>query len=168
MADNSEPMTDLFGDVVPRNFGGRGRPEHMPTSENINKVRMLLALGWGNGRIAKAMSITQPTLRKHYKFHLRFRDEMRDRMEASYGIRLWAQVQEGNVGAMRLWAQFVERNDRMGAEEAMGANVPAPLDNIERPGKKLIAEQRASDADAALMAELDQEAATADNAPIVH
>lgn len=165
MSVNSEVMVDLFGDPVPLNRGRRGRPEHIPTSENVNKVRMLLALGWASKRIATALGVTQPTLRKHYNFHLRFRDEMRDRMEASYGMRLWKQVQDGNVGAMRLWMQFVDRNDRMGAEEAMGAD---PVPSADRPGKKIIAEQRAVDADADLMAELEQEAAAAGNGPAVH
>lgn len=37
---------DLLGDPIPEGFGKRGRPEHIPTVENRNKVRLLLALGW--------------------------------------------------------------------------------------------------------------------------
>jgi hypothetical protein len=38
---------DIFGDPMPANWGQRGRPQHVPTQQNRNKVSMLLALGWG-------------------------------------------------------------------------------------------------------------------------
>lgn len=150
---------DLFGDPVPENWGQRGRPQHIPTAENINKVTMLVALGWGNERIAAALDITPPTFRKHY-FSLvkRLRSTARDRLDASFAMHLWKQVQEGNVGAQRLWLLFQDRNDRMGAEAAMAAS-PADKPAADRIGKKLIDEQRAVDADADLTAELEQEAA---------
>jgi hypothetical protein len=44
---------DLFGDPVPPNHGRRSRPAHIATRENRNKVLMLLALGWTNGRIGQ-------------------------------------------------------------------------------------------------------------------
>jgi hypothetical protein len=102
---------DLFGDPVPDNFGKRGRPAHIPTSGNTNKVKMLVSLGWGNERIARAMGITPPSLRKHYFSVLKYRDEMRDRLDARYALKVWEQVEQGNVGAMRLWQQFIDRND---------------------------------------------------------
>lgn len=102
---------DLFGDPVPANWRGRGRPEHIATRENRDKVTMLLALGWSNQRISAALSITPPTLTKHYKRELHFRDETRDRMEAAFAMRIWREIEAGNVGAMRLFQQFVERND---------------------------------------------------------
>jgi hypothetical protein len=149
-------ILDLFGDPVPDNWGKRGRPQHIPTRENINKVTMLVALGWGNERVAMAMDITLPTLRKHY-FSLikRLRATARDRLDASFAMNIWKQVQEGNVAAMRLWQAFMDRNDQMGAEAQMGETDARPVD---RPGKKIVDAQRALDADADLMAELDQEA----------
>lgn len=146
---------DLFGDPIPENWGRRGRPQHIRTTENINKVTMLVALGWGNERIATAVDVTLPTLRKHY-FSLikRLRETARDRLEATYAMHLWKQVQEGNAGAMRLWQVFMDRNDRMEAERSM-ATEPKP----ERFGKKVLDEQRALDADADLTVELEQEAA---------
>jgi len=160
-------ILDLFGDPVPAGWGKRGRPQHIRTTENINKVTMLVAWGWGNERIANSMGITLPTLRKHY-FSLikRLRENARDRLDAAYGMRVWAQVQEGNVGAMRLWLTIMDRNDRMDAERAMGAT-PADGQAATRLGKKVIDEQRAIDADADLMAELDREAA-GQNGDAVH
>jgi hypothetical protein len=155
---------DLFGDPVPDNWGKRGRPQHIRTLENINKITMLVALGWGNERIATAMDITLPTFRKHY-FSLvkRLRATARDRLDAAFGKHLWNQVQEGNVAAMRLWLAFVDRNDRMDAEREMGSQPDKPA-LVERPGKKVTDAQRALDADADLMAELDREAVESENA----
>jgi DNA-binding NarL/FixJ family response regulator len=51
-------ILDLFGDPVPANWGQRGRPEHIPTQQNRNRVSMLVALGWSNKRIAAALFVT--------------------------------------------------------------------------------------------------------------
>jgi hypothetical protein len=136
MADNF----DLFGDPIPDNWGKRGRPQHIPTTENINKVMMMVALGWNNDRMANAMDITRPTFRKHYfSMVKRQRDTARDRLDSSYAMHLWKQVQEGNVGAMRLWAAFMDRNDaavghnsfysdqRREADAARAAEKPEPV-----------------------------------------
>ena len=112
-APTVSPRLDLFGDPIPDNWGGRGRPSHIPTLENRNRVVMLLALGWNNERIAAALDITPPTLRKSYKRELKFRDEQRDRLNAALAMRLWAGVQEGNVSAIREFQAFLEKNDLM-------------------------------------------------------
>jgi hypothetical protein len=105
---------DLFGDPVPANHGRRGRPAHMPSQENANKVRLLLALGWSNDRIAAALFVTLPTLRKHYFSELKFREVMRDRMDARIAQRLWDEgVEKGNVAAIKEFRKLVERNDVM-------------------------------------------------------
>lgn len=104
---------DLFGDPIPASFGRRGRPEHVATQVNRDKVMMLLALGWSQERIAAALSIDGKTLRKNYRRELRFRHEQRDRLDASLAMMLWAQAREGNVAAMREFRSFVERNDLM-------------------------------------------------------
>src|SRR5207248_11126202 len=90
---------DLFGDPVPENWGKRGRPQHVATQENRNKVSMLLAFGWNNERIARSLHITPPSLRKHYFSELRYRNETRDRLDAALAMTLWRQVEGGNVSA---------------------------------------------------------------------
>lgn len=104
---------DLFGDPVPANWGKPGRPEHVPSQQNRNRISMLLALGWSNKRIAQAMFITQPTLRKHYFSELRARAVARDRLDAAIALKLWEGVQQGNVGATREFRKLLERNDLM-------------------------------------------------------
>jgi hypothetical protein len=150
---------DLFGDLIPDNWGKRGRPQHVRTVENINKVTLLVALGWGNERVANSLNVTLPTFRKHYFSLVKsLRDTARDRLDATYAAELWKQVRDGNVGAMRLWADFLQRNDRMGTERALTAETEqqAPPAAV---GKKAQDAQRAADADSDLMAELDNEAA---------
>lgn len=104
---------DLFGDPVPDTWGKRGRPEHVATQKNRNKVSMLLAFGWSNERIANALHITPPTLRKVYFHELKFRDRMRDRLDGSRAMHLWSEVEKGNVAAMREFGKLMERNDLM-------------------------------------------------------
>jgi hypothetical protein len=109
----SDKIFDLFGDPVPSNWGERGRPEHIPTQQNRNRVSLLVALGWSNARIALALMITQPTLRKHYFSELKFRDTARDRLDANVGLKLWEGVMSGSVSAIREFRAFVDRNDLM-------------------------------------------------------
>jgi hypothetical protein len=106
---------DLFGDPVPKNWGRRGRPQHVATRKNCNRVVMLLAMRWDNARIAKALSITEPTLKKHYERELASRENERYRLQAVHMERLWEQVQAGNVSAMREWRTLM---DKVESEEA--------------------------------------------------
>lgn len=113
MSETQPSVVDLFGDPVPANWGMRGRPEHVVSAQNRAKVNMLLALGWSNKRIAAALFITQPTLRKHYFSELRFRTVARDRLDAAIAMKLWDGVQDGNVGAIKEFRKFMEHNDLM-------------------------------------------------------
>lgn len=93
--------------------GRRGRPPHVVTAENVNKIKMLLAFGWANSRIANALCITEPTLRRHYFSVLKVRGIARDALDARRAELLWHQVERGNVGAMKAFDRMVEENDRM-------------------------------------------------------
>jgi hypothetical protein len=104
---------DLFGDPVAEGHGKRGRPPHVPTQENRRKVNMLLAFGWNNERIAAALRITPPSLRKHYFAELKFREVARDRLDATMAMQLWGQVEAGNVGAIKEFRKVLEHNDLM-------------------------------------------------------
>jgi hypothetical protein len=119
----SEPVLDLFGDPVPERWGRRGRPQHIATQENRNKVLMLLALGWSQERIAFALYIDPKTLRRNYSRELKTREFQRDRMDAAVFMRLWHEVEKGNVGAIKEFRKLVERNDLM----LYGQNAPPPV-----------------------------------------
>lgn len=157
-------ILDLFGDPVPANWGQRGRPEHIASQKNRNRVSMLVALGWSNKRIAAALLVTLPTLRKHYFSELKFRDVARDRLNANLATQLWQLFMDGNVAAGKEFRKLLEVNDRMAVEEAMGSQPASDAAPVERLGKKAMDRRRAVDADANLTAELEQEAAASQNA----
>lgn len=136
-----ERILDLFGDPVPENWGRRGRPEHIATQENRNKVTMLLAFGWNNERISRSLGITPPTLRKNYFRELKFRIEQRDRMDATLAMKLWEQVHAGNVAAMKEFRSLVERNDLMLYGQARPANPPTKEPKLSKKEAALAAAQ---------------------------
>lgn len=137
---------DLFGDPVPSNWGERGRPEHIATQQNRNKVSMLVAFGWSNKRIAAALFVTLPTLRKHYFSELKFRAVARDRLEAGLAMRLMEQVNLGNVGAIKEFNKLLERNDLMLYGQTARPQPPAKA-KAPKLGKKEAALQAAQHPD---------------------
>lgn len=124
--ENSEVAFDLLGDPIPTGFGKRGRPPHVATKENRNKVILLLAQGWPDQRIAGALGVTVPTLKKHYFLELKVREVARDRVEAIGLLSLWNMGREGNVAAMK---EYFRRHDN-----AMG---DVFTDEVERQQRKL-------------------------------
>jgi len=127
-----DQIFDLFGDPVPANWGKRGRPEHVATQQNRNRVSMLVALGWGNERIAAALFITLPTLRKHYFSELKFRAVARDRLTANLANKFWALFMEGNVAAGKEFRKLLEANDLM----LYGQSAPPADEKAPKLGKK--------------------------------
>jgi len=151
---------DLFGNPYIAKPTKRGRPPHEVTKKTRSRVSMLVALGWGNPRIAAVLDITLPTLHKYYFYELRQRDGARDKMDARRLELAWDLAEAGNVGAFKEFGKLVERNDRMQIERELAAEGKSDdkPSQQERVGKKILNAQRALDADADLMAELDQEA----------
>jgi hypothetical protein len=151
-----DAVFDLFGNPWIESPARRGRPPHVVTTRTRNRVSMLLALGWSTPRIAAALGVTLPTLRKHYFYELRQQEVARDRLELRRLELAWELAEGGNVGALKEFGKLMERNDRMEAEREMAAGSDKPAASV---GKKVVAAQLAMDADADLMAELDEEAA---------
>lgn len=91
---------------------------------------MLVAAGWSNPRIAAAMFITQPTLRKHYFSELKFREVARDRLNANLMTKLWELFMAGNVAAGREFRDVLKDNDLMvfgQTQQPQKAEKPAKL-----------------------------------------
>ncbi|RAZ75827.1 AraC family transcriptional regulator [Mesorhizobium atlanticum] len=153
-----EPNFDLFGHPVREGFGNRGRPPYEPTEKDRNKVKLLLALGWANQRIANALGVSPATLKRYFRADMKDRDAMRDRLDARRFEIAFEQANAGNVTALRELGVMIDRNDRMSIEASMGKG--RDEDRPEKVGKKVVDEQRAHAADADLMAELESEAAT--------
>jgi hypothetical protein len=148
---------DLLGDPIPEGWGKRGRPQHIATQRNRNKVMLLLALGWNNERIAKALAITPPTLRRNYFRELKVRDDARDRLDAKVVDKLFTLVEAGNVSAIKEFRKLIERNDLMLGHQTFYGDGPAkPAREHKAPkpaklGKKeeaaLLAETAGQDSD---------------------
>lgn len=152
-----EPNFDLFGNPVREGYGKRGRPAFEATEKDRNKVKLLLALGWSIERIANGVGVSPATLKRYFRAELKQRDAMRDRLDARRFEIAMEQANVGNVTALRELGSMIDRNDRMEIERTMGSRSRED-ERVERPGKKMIDEQRAMAADADLMAELEQEA----------
>jgi hypothetical protein len=104
-----ECILDLFGEPMIVRSGGPGRPEHVPTDRNRQKIVLLLAMGWPQKRIAGAIGLTVKTLRKHYSPQLKARDQALDRLKATQLNRLLDAVQAGNVGAIKELGRIITR-----------------------------------------------------------
>ncbi|RAP36092.1 hypothetical protein BYZ73_22120, partial [Rhodovulum viride] len=79
-----------------------------------------------------------------------------DQREARRLMRVWDMAESGNVGAERVLAQLIDRQERMEIERRLSEKPKAA--NADKLGKKQVDKLRARDAEADLMAELDQEA----------
>ena len=117
-AENSGEV-DLFGDPVIVREAKRGRPEHVRTDRNAQKVALLFALGHEVKDVAAALGITQPTLRKHYFSEVQQRDAMRLKLKAEVMVGLFDQAKAGNVGAMKKLLEQVEKGDLLALNNAV-------------------------------------------------
>lgn len=136
----------------------RGRPRFEVTERNLNKVKLLLALGWANERIAAAVNCSLATLKRYFRAELSERDLARDRLDAERIMVAAEQAMKGNVGAMRVFQQLLDRNDRMQVERELGGSEAVKPQAADRQGKKSMDAMKARDAEAALLAELEEEA----------
>ncbi|WP_245445590.1 helix-turn-helix domain-containing protein [Metarhizobium album] len=137
---------DLFGDVVPEGLGKRGRPPHVVNDARRAKVMLLMAIGRKNSEIAAALGISEPTLRKSYRAEMRSREEARFRVEGENLLKLFEQVHEGNVAAIKEMRKVLDKAEAGDGEfykraAANATNTKAPKE--KKLGKK---EQELKDA----------------------
>lgn len=151
----AEPEFDMFGNPVRPGKGARGRPQFEPTERIRNKVKLLLAMGWGNERVAAAVECSPATLKRYFRAELKARDQMRDRLDAERIMVTAERALDGVVGAQRLLTEMLDRNDRMEIERSIAAERKAKEPSL---GKKQLDANKARLADAELTAELDLEA----------
>jgi hypothetical protein len=127
---------DLLGDPIPENFGKAGANGHVATSENINKVRVLVLSRWTSAEIAEELGITVPTLNKHYfrnrsikKARIAVISEVRGRVM----LLLEKQASAGNVAAIKEMAKMVEK----AALELLAAEIVS-----KKPKKKVLGKKQ--------------------------
>lgn len=129
---------DLLGDPIPEGFGRRGRPPHTATDEKRRLVMTLAAFDWSMEKIAAALAITPPTLRKHYFRELRQKAEARARVEGAALAALVEQARCGNVQAIDKLLRRFERRDldelaaKVSTRGGQAAKAPAPIGKKEQ------------------------------------
>lgn len=140
MAENFR--TNLFGDPVIERREGPGRPEHVWTLENSNKVLLAFARNLSVKEAAIVVGISAPTLRKVYFSEVEIRRQAKLRMEMTQLARLNAAAASGNVAAEK---ELLKQMDRLRSRDqavAMASQAPA-APKAAKLGKKEAAEQAA-------------------------
>jgi hypothetical protein len=129
--------TDLFGDPVLPRKEGRGRPEHIWTRENSNKVLLAFARGLGVKEAATAIGLSVPTLRKVYFSECEKRQSARLRMDMTQLARLNAAAEGGNIAAEKELAKQLEKMRMRDQAQAMAPAPPQRPGKVEKIGKKV-------------------------------
>lgn len=121
---------------------GPGRPEHVPTAESRERVRVGAGGGMSHEGLAMVLGISRPTLLKHYAFELGAgaHDARLEVIEAMREVAL----RKGNVAAAKLYLQFAPEEGELAPVQ--DGDVPAEPEE-PKLGKKAQAEEDAKGAD---------------------
>ncbi len=143
MADAEFREVDLFGDPVMPRHEGRGRPEHVRTLENSNKVLLAFARGLTVKEAATAIGVSVPTLRKHYSSEVAQREAAAIRFEMVQLNRLNEGAKAGSVSAEKELGRRLEkaRIDLLADQASRNARAPKP----QPQGKKAALQQAADE-----------------------
>lgn len=115
--DEYSGEVDLFGEPVIIRDTKAGRPEHVRTVENANKVSLLFACDYSVKDVAAALGITQPTLRKHYFHEITQRRHAKLKLTGLQLARLNSEAAKGNVAAEKALSVLVEREQTRNLSE---------------------------------------------------
>lgn len=133
MEQNFSGNVDLFGVPIPARRGKRGRPAHVWSQENSNRINLLFATGHEPKDCASALGISMPTLRKHYFFELEGHEAAALKLRAKNLASLAEQAESGSVAAIKELDQQIER----GNLRTMSRNVQGRKSvEAEKPVKK--------------------------------
>lgn len=134
----SGDVFDLFGNPVRPGKGQKGRPAYEATQKDRNKVKMLLAMGWNNQRIANAVEVSMATLKRYFRAELKVRDQMRDRLEARRLELAMDGANAGNLAAMRELDRLILKNDQRLATDRLSRMGQPDEEEEEKPTSKYI------------------------------
>jgi DNA-binding transcriptional ArsR family regulator len=136
----------LFGWPLAEPREKAGRPEHVPTDENRNKIMMLLVFGLSNKEIGQAVGLSQPTLRKHYLQQLQQRRVARLQLDATRWAALYSKAVAGDVSAIKELGKVLERHDQSELASRV-ANRGTEEPQQRKLGKKEQAKKAATEVD---------------------
>ncbi|WP_017978561.1 hypothetical protein [Sphingomonas melonis] len=109
MSDADFSGVDLFGDPIRPRHEGRGRPEHVWTLENSNKVLLAFARRCSEKEAATAIGVSVPTFRKHYFAERAQREAAALRFEMVQLARLNESAKNGSVAAEKELGRRLEK-----------------------------------------------------------
>jgi len=139
-------QVDLWGNPWFESQRKRGRPSHVRTVENANKINLLFALGGELQHAAAALGITMPTLRKHYKQELKDYFSAKTKLKGALLMLLWQEGEKGNVAAIKEMAKMLDLKEMRDLAKAVSARPQA--EKTEKPvrqGKKELQLEAAAD-----------------------
>lgn len=134
---------DLLGHPVAPNKGQRGKPQHVPTAENLEKAVLLYGMRRSDAYVSAALGISVPTLKEHYLSIPEVAKAKTDAaalVEGELLARLNAKSKDGNVGATEKLLKRIEKAQ-------LGTVAPPPAKAKGKP--KGVKEQQAERAWAA-------------------
>ncbi|AOW22223.1 hypothetical protein AVM11_08860 [Sphingomonas melonis TY] len=143
MADGDFREVDLFGDPVLPRHEGRGRPEHVRTLENSNKVLLAFAMRLGVKEAATAIGVSVPTLRKHYSSEVAQREAAAIRFDMVQLHRLNESAKAGSVAAEKELGRRLEKARIDLLSDQVSRNARAP--KAAKVGKKAALQQAADE-----------------------
>lgn len=139
-----ELVFDLFGEAVCLPRGGKGRPSHVWTQENSNKISLLFACGHDVKTAAAAIGVSVPTLYKHYFNECEKRRMAGVKLTAVQLDRLNKQAEAGNVAAEKALAALVQAEKvKLAGPQLIGRRSEAKGKSSVPLGKKETAKQAA-------------------------
>lgn len=114
-------------------------------------VEAALVRGWTNERIARAVGISVPSLKRHFGPALQLRDQARERMELAAFAKLAREaIENGNMSAMRQLREAMERDaltrQKAEFERRQREAEERGIGGQAKTGKKAAAEAAAKDA----------------------
>lgn len=111
MSGNFSGEFDLFGHPIPVRRTLRGRPAHVRTLENANKINLLFACGEDEDAAAAALNICTKTLRKHYFPECEKRVAAAAAAKANLLQMLWALAEAGKPAAVKELFARIDKGD---------------------------------------------------------
>lgn len=136
---------DLLGHPVPRNKGRKGKPEHVATPENLEKIILMSAQGRCDRDCAAAIGVSINTMKKHYLTRpeiQRVRRNSKLFVEGELLARLNRLSQAGNVGATD---KLLKRIDKAALGPAIPVRVAKPVKLGKKEERKIAAKYAGND-----------------------
>lgn len=126
---------DLLGHPVPANKGEKGRPQHAPAPEILEKIILMMGMGRSERECAAAVGLSIDTMKRHYFVHpevQRAKQHAGLVLEGELLLRLNQQSLDGKTSATEKLLKRLDKS-RLG---------PAPVAPSKAKKRKGVKEER--------------------------